>query len=121
MGKAIDLNVYEESTFDLTLRKREGETTARVLHIRKPSEETLLRIMQMERIIKSGDNEKLLSELAEFIRSVLANNKEGVDITHEFMKAEGLDFGTQMVVFKAYAEFTQEILSDPNLPSPPEA
>lgn len=112
MGKVLDLSVYEDSTFDLTLLNGD------ILTVRKPNEATLLKIMSIEKVLKSGDNERILKEMVAFLKSALSNNKEGVVVDDKWFDENDLDLGKQLVVFRAYVEFAQELLADPNLQSP---
>ena len=112
MGKVLDLRVYEDSTFDLTLKSGE------VLHVRKPSEALMLKIMSIENVLTSGDEQKIVAVVKDFLLLALGNNKEGIVVDDAWFEQNELDFVLMLVVFKAYAEFTRELTEDPNLLSP---
>jgi len=114
VGNALDLNVYTDNTLDITLL--DGET---VLHVRRPSQEMLLQVIALEKKLKGNESaEIVLTELPGLLVNALGNNKDGVKITEQWLEDQGIDLAMQLVIFRAYGDFIQELVSDPNSKSP---
>ena len=112
MGKAIDLRQYQDDTLDITLLDNS------VLRVRKPSQQLIVEMLSLETDLREGDNIQLAGVLKDLLVKALGNNKDGIEVTEEWLTANGLDdFEMMMVVFQLYGEFARSLVDNPNFKS----
>lgn len=117
----LDLGIYEDETLDIKTPKGD------ILHVKKPTEELAIKLLSCqtkvaginEEDLKDGkDIKKLMDMLKDLVKTILSNNKDGINITDEWLKGEGINYSMEIAIMNAYTEFMSEITSNPNLKSP---
>lgn len=106
MSKVLDLSVFAEDTFDITMPNGD------IVKVRKPTQAIVIALMELSQAQKINDSEELINRMVEFCSVVLNNNKEGKQYSADWI-AENLDFTMVSAIVQGYSEFIAEIQSNP--------
>ena len=106
MSKVLDLSVFAEDTFDITMPNGE------LVKVRKPTQAIVIALMELSQAQKINDSEEIINRMVEFCSVVLNNNKEGKKYSTDWI-ADNLDFTMVSAIVQGYSEFIAEIQSNP--------
>ena len=106
MSKVLDLSVFAEDTFDITMPNGE------LVKVRKPTQAIVIALMELSQAQKINDSEEIINRMVEFCSIVLSNNKEGKKYSTDWI-AENLDFTMVSAIVQGYSEFIADIQSNP--------
>lgn len=105
MAKKLDLRVFQEEYFELTL------LDGTVIHLRKPTQAIMLKLMEISTIDKK-DAVGILAAFVDVVATILGNNREGRKFAAEDIADYG--FAMQKAIIETYTEFANEVMADPN-------
>lgn len=105
MSKILDLGVFQEETLDIKMI--DGTT----IHIIKPTEAMVIRVLQLRNIGKELDAEKVVKAFNDLVLSIINTNDAG--IVYERKYVEELSMKVKSAIINAYAEFISGIQSNP--------
>jgi quinol monooxygenase YgiN len=114
--KILDLKqLSQQETFDVTMPSGD------VLRLGKPKEALIIEFMAFQDKIKDLDSleamEKakgMLKMQRDMVIEILNCNKDSVKVDENYLEEQSLDFYLQQALIKAYAEYIEELNSDPN-------
>ncbi len=107
---AMDLTTFAKVTWDLKVSE---EVT---LHIRKPSEELLIRFYGVSKDLEDSkdDIQMVMDTVTDFLCEAFSNNRENMEITPQWFRDNEIDLVVKHSLFASYAGFIQKVMSDPN-------
>lgn len=110
MAKILDLSAYREETADITF------DDGQVLHLKKPTELVVIRLLQMREVNEQSDPMLILATLNAIAREILNLNEDGLSFTMERVAEMPTDVKARIV--QAYSQWATELQSNPTASSP---
>lgn len=104
----LDLKAFVDETLDINLA--DGKT----LHVPKPSQKMVLKILALHTIDVNTPEEKALEALNTLVGDILNSNIDGVSISSESVRALGEN--SKIAIVNAYSEFMKKLQSNPTTP-----
>lgn len=105
MGKYLDLTVYRDETFDLKIDEN------LTINIRKPSKRIMIDLMAIQNTdFKNADES--MKAITDAISIILNNNTNDKKFVKSWID-ENLNYYEMVAIFKAYSEFSNEIINQP--------
>lgn len=106
MSKILDLSVYTNDTFDITLPN--GKETIKV---KKPTQAIVIEMMGLSEAQKKNES-SVIDKLITLTANILSHNTDNRTFTADWVKNE-LDFTMISAIIKGYSAFTEELQSNP--------
>lgn len=106
----LDLKAFVDETLDIRL------ADGMILHVPKPSQKMVLKILAMHTIDLDTPEEKALAALNSLVSDILNSNIDGVNISADSVKAIGEN--SKIAIVNAYSEFMKKLQSNPTMPCP---
>lgn len=105
MNKVLDLSCFVEETLELIL------IDGKHINIPKPTQKMAIALMSYGDKMKS-DKEHAIDHMNELVTAILNTNKQGRKFTKDNVSELTID--TQAAIIRAYNEFLNELVNNPN-------
>lgn len=106
MSKILDLSVYKEDTLDITM------PDSTVIHITKPTQSMVIKVLQMRSINENTEPEKIVSTFNALVLAILNSNDAGISYNKQMV--EQMPMKMKTAIINAYSDFITDLQSDPN-------
>lgn len=105
MNRILDLSVYKNDTFDITM------VDGSVVNVKKPTQAIVIKLMELTEA-QNAQSKDLLDLLVDATATLLSNNNEGKVFSKEWV-SNNLDFTMIVAIIRGYTAFTEELQSNP--------
>lgn len=112
MSKILDLNLFTEETFDIRL-PADGPKTGKLLHLRKPTREMTIKMMDFKNLKQNAKSEVIIERLDSMTYLILNSNNANDEISADYV-AQTLTMPMKQAVITAYAAWIVGIEQSPN-------
>ena len=112
MSKILDLNVFVEETLDIKLPAI-GPDTGEVLHLEKPTQELVIKMMDFKSIRQNAKAEVIAERLNSMVRLILNTNNAGTAISADYVE-KTLNVPMRTAIIAAYGAWISGIEQSPN-------
>lgn len=112
MSKILDLNLFAEETLDIKLPAI-GPTSGEVLHLKKPTREMTIKMMDFKNLRQNTKSEVIVERLDSMVHLILNSNTAGTEISAEYV-ANSLNTPMKQAIITAYAAWIMGIEQSPN-------
>lgn len=103
--KILDLSIFEEETLDITLMDN------RVIHIVKPTEAMVIKVLQMRNISEKSSPEAIIKAFNSLTMAILNSNDAGIVFDTKYV--EELSMKMKSAIINAYSDFITGLQSNP--------
>ena len=105
--KMLDLSVFENETFDITLPDR------KMIRIIKPTQRLVIELLKLKEIDNNASAKKVVAALNKITLDILNTNDEGIQYTSDYIE-KNLNTQMKTALISAYSNFVTGITNQKN-------